>query len=195
VSLKARLTPSQTVGPFFHPTLLRVDARITDLTPANHTGPAITIRGRVVDGKSDPVPDAAIELWQADESGHYFTPAPGDGRPSPDQFIGYGRAGTDDEGWFEFRTLKPGGTRFDEQRLQAPHICVTIYARGLLNHLVTRIYFADEPSNTEDPILQLVDPDRRNTLIAAANHSDGDSPVYRFDIVLQGDRETLFFNI
>src|SRR5262249_44111791 len=107
-------------------------------------------------------------------------------------FTGFGRAGTDDDGRFSFETVKPGAVPYDERTMQAPHISVTVFARGLLSHLSTRLYFEDEPANATDPILHLVPEERRDTLIA--KRAAG-APVYRFDIVLQGEGETAFFNL
>ncbi|MEX2425866.1 MAG: protocatechuate 3,4-dioxygenase subunit alpha [Thermomicrobiaceae bacterium] len=188
---KPRLTPSQTVGPFFHPTLLRADSHVDDLLPAGYPGTPIVIHGYVYDGASEPVPDAAIEIWQADEEGEYLTGELFEQISRGSEFTGYGRVGTDDTGRFQIRTVKPGPVPFDNSRHQAPHICVTVYARGLLNHIVTRIYFEGDPLNDEDPILQRVPDHRRETLIATRTQ-DG---TYRFDIVLQGERETVFFNV
>jgi protocatechuate 3,4-dioxygenase alpha subunit len=131
-----------------------------------------------------------IEIWQADPQGHYNHPA-----DSPESaFLGFGRAGTDSEGKFWFETVKPGPVPFKAGRLQAPHIGVTVFARGLLNHLVTRLYFEDEPANANDPILQYVPAERRVTLLARPEAGQG-LKVYRFDIVLQGPGETVFFNL
>lgn len=193
-------TPSQTVGPFFHYALpwkggadliepSDLGAR-PDLFPGEHdllhrsegrkrpAGEKIEIAGRVTDGEGQPVPDALIEIWQADSFGRY------DG-----EFIGFGRSATGDDGEFLFRTIRPGSAApLGDDRL-APHIAVSVFARGLLRRLVTRIYFADEKANDSDPVLSLVPADRRDTLIATA---DGDGR-WRFDIRLQGERETLFF--
>ncbi|MDI3341480.1 MAG: protocatechuate 3,4-dioxygenase subunit alpha [Sphaerobacter sp.] len=190
----ARLTGAQTVGPFFHPALLREDARRNVLVQPETEGERIRIEGCVYDGDGVPVPDAMVEIWQANHYGRHRHPL--DQRPLPldPTFIGFGRCGTDDAGRYWFETIKPGPVSFDGERSQAPHICVLVFARGLLNHLVTRLYFADEPANAADPVLQRVPPERRETLIAQRAVVDG-AVVYRFDIVLQGDGETVFFNI
>jgi protocatechuate 3,4-dioxygenase alpha subunit len=113
---------------------------------------------------------------------------------SDSTFTGFGRTGTDANGNYWFETIKPGRVPFDDKKLQSPHICVALFARGLLNHLYTRIYFADDPTNSDDPVLGCVPAERRPTLMARRD-SDGASSVYRFDIVLQGPGETVFFNI
>ncbi|GBD44498.1 Protocatechuate 3,4-dioxygenase alpha chain [bacterium HR40] len=189
-------TPSQTVGPYFAYALTPepygypgiASNRLVDIgTP----GERILLRGRVLDGAGEPVEDALLEIWQADASGRYPTEAPGEARG----FRGFGRCGTDAEGRFSFETVKPGRVPGPDGKLQAPHIAVIVTARGLLNHLVTRIYFADEvAANASDPILALVPEDRRATLIARREDHPG-GPVYRFDIHLQGEQETVFFDV
>jgi protocatechuate 3,4-dioxygenase alpha subunit len=189
------LAPSQTVGPFFLDCLLRPDARRNVLIQPETHGQRIRIEGRVLDGDGAPVPDAVVEIWQANANGRYHHPA--DARASialDSAFIGFGRSGTDDTGAFWFETVKPGPVPFDDERRQAPHICVMVHARGLLNHLATRLYFAGEPANEHDPILRLVPAQRRATLLAR-HVNDGDAPLYRFDILLQGAGETVFFNM
>jgi protocatechuate 3,4-dioxygenase alpha subunit len=188
------LTSSQTVGPFFAPALLREDARRHVLTQAETVGERIRIEGRVLDGDGEPVPDALVEIWQANAHGRYNHPADQGPAALDPSFTGFGRSGTDEEGRYWFETVKPGRVAFDEKQMQAPHICVTVFSRGLLNHAVTRLYFEDEPSNTEDPVLQCVPAERRATLLAR-REPDGATTVYRFDIVLQGANETAFFNV
>jgi protocatechuate 3,4-dioxygenase alpha subunit len=168
-------TPSQTVGPFFSLGMMRDGWNLL----AGAEGDRIRIEGRVVDGDGKPVPDALVEIWQADARGNYPDPS----RPG---FSGFGRAGTDDEGRYWFETIKPGPTVAG-----APHINVHVFARGLLDNLTTRIYFSDERANDSDPVLTAVPQERRSSLIATAG--DHDSVVYHFDIVLQGDGETVFF--
>jgi len=182
--------PSQTSGPFLSIGLLR-----------DHVGPsvvpeddprAIRIRGRLLDGNGDPVPDGLIEIWQANAAGRYAHEE--DMRadiPLEDGFRGFGRSGTVDDGWFEFVTVKPGRVPAPDGELQAPHIVVLVFARGLLKHLVTRLYFPDESeANGADPILSELDETERATLIGRAE--DGG---LRFDIRLQGDGETTFFAV
>src|SRR5947209_2596726 len=188
------LTSSQTVGPFFAPALLREDARRNVLIQPETTGERIRIEGRVLDGDGVPVPDAMVEIWQANAHGRYNHPADQGSAALDTSFLGFGRSGTAEDGSYWFETIKPGPVPFDGERMQAPHICVTVFARGLLNHLVTRLYFEDEPSNASDPVLQFVPVDRRATLLAKRQR-EGNMTVYRFDIVLQGTDETAFFNL
>jgi protocatechuate 3,4-dioxygenase alpha subunit len=188
------LTSSQTVGPFFAPTLLREDAVRNVLIQPETVGERVRIEGHVLDGDRLPVPDALVEIWQANARGRYHHLADQGPAPPDPSFVGFGRSGTENEGLYWFETIKPGPVRFDQERWQAPHICVTVFARGLLNHLVTRLYFADEPTSATDPVLLSVPEHRRATLLAQ-RHEEGTSVVYRFDIVLQGEGETAFFNV
>lgn len=188
------LTPAQTVGPFFSDCLLRPDAQRNTLVTPTTTGERIRIEGRVTDGDGRPVPDAMIEIWQANAHGRYHHPADRRDLPLDPQFTGFGRSGTDEDGTFWFETIKPGCVPFDEVTAQAPHINVAVFARGLLNHLLTRLYFADEPANADDPVLACVPAERRDTLVAQRREANG-TVTYRFDIVLQGAGETVFFNI
>ena len=188
------LTSSQTVGPFFAPTLLREDARRNVLTRPETAGERMSIEGRVLDGDGEPVPDALVEIWQANVYGRYNHPADHGPAPLDPSFLGFGRSGTAEDGSYWFETVKPGPVPFDGERWQAPHICVTVFARGLLNHVVTRLYFENEPTNTGDLVLQSVPDDRRATLVARREARDT-AAVYRFDIVLQGAGETAFFNL
>lgn len=191
------LTGSQTVGPFFSPSLLREDACRNVLTQPETVGERIRIEGRVFDGDRMPVTDAMVEIWQANAHGCYNHPTDQGTALLDSSFIGFGRAGTENDGYYWFETIKPGAVPFDGERLQAPHICVTLFARGLLNHLVTRLYFADEPANAEDPVLQYVPDERRTTLLARREREGAEDTmvIYRFDIVLQGVGETAFFNL
>ena len=172
-------TPSQTVGPFFSFALL--DTIGNELVPADTPG-ALRIEGTVTDGNGDVVPDAMVEVWQADAEGRNPEAANADG------FTGLGRSGTEDGGRFTFTTIKPGVVRGADGTPQAPHIDVAVFARGLLKQVVTRIYFPDEDeANAADPLLSSLDPDEAATLVAVP---DGDA--LRFDIRLQGDRQTVF---
>jgi protocatechuate 3,4-dioxygenase alpha subunit len=192
------ITPSQTVGPFFGSALTPKDydwneAIGNDLVTPDASGERIRIDGQVLDGDGAPVADAMVEIWQADAAGRYAHPA--DRRALPNAaFKGFGRSGTDHDGRFGFATIKPGAVAGPEGQLQAPHIAVVVLSRGMLTHVFTRIYFADEAANAADPVLALVPPDRRPTLIARREDRDG-QPVYVFDIRLQGDGETVFFDI
>ena len=192
------LTASQTVGPYFAIGLTQDDrpaALKHRLAGPKTTGQHIHLQGHVYDGEHAPVPDAMLEIWQANGHGRYHHPA--DARhdlPLDPDFTGFGRSSTDDEGRYWFRTIKPGRVPGPDGRLQAPHIVVTVFARGLLNHAVTRLYFADEPSNAEDLLLQHVPAERRGLLLARP-HDHGAERAYQFDIVLQGEGETPFFNV
>jgi protocatechuate 3,4-dioxygenase alpha subunit len=202
------LTASQTVGPFFHDCLMRTDAACDMLISDTTEGQRIRIEGRVIDGDGAGVPDAVLEIWQANSHGRYNHPADNRDLPLDPAFTGYGRIATQHDGKFCFTTIKPGAVPFDRRRVQAPHISLAVLGRGLLNHLYTRIYFDDEQLTAADPVLQRIAPDRRPTLIARrdANESgreklyrpDGAPQrdvVYRIDIVLQGANETVFFEI
>jgi protocatechuate 3,4-dioxygenase, alpha subunit len=161
----AEATPSQTVGPYFSLGLLE--------PPANELVPGgLTITGRVLDGAGEPVPDAIVEIWQADDDGRYR----GD--------FGWGRSGCDEEGRYAFVTCKPGSVED-----QAPHLTVMVFARGLLKPVLTRMYFPDEEdANAQDRVLSALDD--ASTLVA---RSTGDG--LEFDIRLQGDAETVFFAV
>lgn len=185
-------TPSQTVGPFFHYGLIFGGESI--LAGDRTRGERIVIIGRVLDGNGEPVTDAMIELWQADAAGIYAHPDdPRSGQADP-QFRGFGRSDTTHAGTcFRFETVKPGRVP-SAGVLQAPHVCLRIFARGLLTHLATRVYFSDESdANASDSILASVPPDRRKTLIATPDLPAGALTVYRLDLVLQGNAETVFF--
>lgn len=184
-------TPGQTVGPFFALGLDRPEW--SDLTRGNPAGERITIEGQVRDGDGMPVPDAVLEIWQANAAGRYNHPEDEQtDKPLDPRFLGYGRAATDPQGRFRITTVKPGSVPGRGNALQAPHINVAFFARGLLKQLHTRIYFADEPGNASDPLLTAIDDDGvRQTLIARR-----DAPgTYRFDIVLQGKDETAFLDL
>jgi protocatechuate 3,4-dioxygenase, alpha subunit len=186
------LTPSQTIGPFFEPALLRDDSRRNVLVGPNTAGERVRVEGQVLDGEAGPVPDALIELWQANSHGRYHHPTDRRDLPLDPDFTGFGRTGTDEEGRFWFETIKPGPVPAAGGGRQAPHLNLTIFARGLLDHLLTRLYFEDEPANLDDPVLGLVPPERRATLVAT-RAADPGGTTYRLNIVLQGAGETAFF--
>ena len=191
--MRLRQTPSQTVGPFFSKALIHEGWN--DLTTRGASGQIIVITGRVLDGDGAPVPDAVLEIWQANAAGRYDHPDDTRDTPLDPHFSGFGRVGTDAQGRFRFRTITPGSVPGVGASLQAPHINVSVFARGLLKRLVTRIYFPDEPLNAHDPVLNLLpDTARRATLIARP--AEGESKLeLHLDIVLQGDYETVFFDI
>ena len=193
-------TPSQTGGPYVHIGLTPNDAEIrgvfdadlgSDMLTAETKGTRITLTGRVIDGAGAPVTDAVVEIWQADAEGSYA------GTPSPNSnttpaFSGFGRTPTDGTGTYTFETIKPGPVTGPDGTAMAPHITLWITARGINIGLQTRAYFADEgEANAADPVLARVPDYRRPTLIARA---DG-AGKYVLDIHLQGDNETVFFDI
>jgi protocatechuate 3,4-dioxygenase alpha subunit len=182
-------TPSQTVGPYF---AIGLPWELGPRAVPEGTPGAITIAGIVYDGRGDPVPDHLIETWQADPDGRFADLHGYGGRSPHETFRGFARYGVEDgDGRYEILTLKPGPAPGPAGALQAPHIDVSVFARGMLNRCVTRIYFADEVrANAADPILARVPADRRATLIAQPAPGG-----YRFDIHLQGPQETVFFEI
>jgi len=175
-------TASQTAGPYWHlidhpewADLLRADG-----PNAGAMGERITLTGRVTDGDGAPCPDMLVEIWQADPEGHYEGP-----------FHGFGRCATDGEGRFRFATLKPGPVRGRGNAVQAPHVALSLFARGLMRPLHTRLYFAGEALNENDPLLSGLPAARRGTLIA---HPAGGGE-WRLDIRLQGEGETVFLEV
>jgi protocatechuate 3,4-dioxygenase, alpha subunit len=214
----AGLTPSQTIGPFLAIGLPWPDGPF--VVPEGTDG-AIMISGRVLDGAGDPVPDALVESWQADPAGCFNHPDdPRGARQAPPGFRGFGRCPTDEAGRYLIITLRPGQVPLPGGRLEAPHLNVSVFARGLLDRVVTRIYFSDEAeANAADPVLAAIgDPERRDTLIAVAEPPSADAADsdaagaqprggdaagaqprggvrFRFDIRLQGDQETVFFDV
>jgi protocatechuate 3,4-dioxygenase alpha subunit len=192
------LTPAQTVGPFFSIGLGAL-CSAGPVAPGAE-GERVSVAGRVLDGDGRPVDDALLELWQADARGRYPAPQPA-GAPPP-AFTGFGRVATDREGAFRFTTLKPGPVPGPGGRLQAPHLAVTLFMRGLLRHLSTRLYFPDEAAaNAADPVLSAVPPERRTTLVARQAASEPGVPAaageraLRWDVRLQGPDETVFFDL
>jgi protocatechuate 3,4-dioxygenase, alpha subunit len=176
------LTPSQTIGPFFD---FALPWQGGERLVAEGARDAIRIEGAVVDGDSAPITDALVEIWQADPEGRY----PGHDAES---FRGFGRCPTDEAGGFWFKTVKPGSVPGPGGTAQAPHLAVSVFARGLLRRLITRMYFPAEEANERDPVLALVeDTGRRETLIAR-RLGDG---IFGFDIRLQGAKETVFFDL
>jgi protocatechuate 3,4-dioxygenase alpha subunit len=213
MTARLKQTPWQTVGPFFHHALPRPGAADLvagqgelgargDLIPEGHEllcsgeaertaarGEPIEIVGRIRDGEGQPVPDALVEIWQANPQGRYASDAdPREELPVDPAFVGFGRSSTGADGTYRFRTLMPGRVPGPGNSLQAPHIAVAVTGRGILKQLATRLYFEGDSANDEDPILALVPEPRRATLIARREGS-----IWRFDIRLQGEGETVFF--
>ena len=185
-----RVTSSQTVGPFFQ--LILDWFTVDKLAGPGVSGERVTIEGRVLDGDGKPVKDAMIEIWQANGHGKYAHPEDRQEKPREPGFKGFGRVGTGEDGAFRISTIKPGGVSGPGGRLQAPHLVVSVFMRGLLKHLVTRLYFPDEPSNADDPVLNLVEPARRPTLVA--RKVAGRDGVLAWNVILQGEGETVFFD-
>ncbi len=183
------VTPSQTVGPYF---AIGVPYEGSNLIVPADTPGAITITGTIHDGRGDVIADHLIEFWQPDGEGHFSDVHGYGGQSTLEGFRGFGRWAVEDgDGTFEMVTVKPGRVPGPSGRLQAPHIDVTLFARGLLHRVVTRVYFADEPdANDSDPVLATVPAARRQTLLAQTTDAG-----YRFDIYLQGPAETVFFEI
>jgi protocatechuate 3,4-dioxygenase alpha subunit len=201
-----RELPSQTAGPYVHIGLIPRQAGF-DIFATNYgnvlvgpdtKGERIRIEGRVIDGGGAPVRDALIEIWQANAAGRYAHPADRQDKPLDTTFRGWGRAGSDfDTGLFSFETVKPGpvvGRR--GHRPMAPHISFWIAARGINIGLATRMYFSDEEAaNAADPVLNLIEPQSRRTTLIAQRDSRESKIVYTFDIFLQGEQETVFFDV
>jgi len=179
------LTPSQTVGPFFLDALSWPDG--PSVVSAGAPG-GFWLRGVVYDGAGEVVPDALVESWQASPDGRFDHPD--DPRGAVPGFRGFGRCPTDASGSWAIRTVRPGRVPGPSGVLQAPHIDLSVFARGLLDRVVTRVYFPDEPSNADDPVLTSIPEPARGTLVAVLAE-DG----YRFDIRLQGEHETVFFSV
>jgi protocatechuate 3,4-dioxygenase, alpha subunit len=201
------ITPSQTVGPFFAYGLAPNGRCQWDpngsyswketvgdnlITP-DTSGQKIRIEGRITDGDGAPINDAMLEIWQADAQGRYAHPRDDRARPNA-KFKGFGRSATDKDGNYSFDTVKPGAVAGPGGQPQAPHIVFCIFSRGMLRQIYTRLYFSDEAANAGDPILTLVPADRRGTLVAHKSMR-GELPIYRFDIRVQGENETVFFDI
>lgn len=191
---KLKETPSQTAGPFVHIGTLPALAGLRSRPEPQHIlagddglGRRIRIEGQIHDGAGALVKDAIIEIWQADANGQFGS----------NTFLGWGRAATDFEtGRFVFETVKPGGISFHDGRKQAPHVSFAIFARGINIHLQTRMYFPDEAAaNAADPVLRLVGKPELVATLIARKEAGNEIPTYRFDIHLQGERETVFFDV
>lgn len=188
--MKLVLTSGQTVGPYFH---IGFDGmNHADLTQGGKAaGEQITITGTIHDGDGAPIPDAVLEIWQANAQGRYAHPEDLQNKPLDPNFKGFGRVPTDANGQFSFRTVKPGAVPGIDAAKQAPHINVTLFMRGQLMHLYTRMYFDGEPANAGDPLLALIEPKRRASLLA----KPAGPGAYRWDIAMQGAGETVFFDV
>jgi protocatechuate 3,4-dioxygenase alpha subunit len=180
-------TPSQTVGPFF---AFLVHTGSDEVVAGDHPG-AVRLEGRIVDGDGAGVPDSLVEVWEADPAGRY--PHPDDPRHAEVEpgFTGFARSGTDDDGRYRFVIVVPGPVPAPGGGWQAPHLAMSVFARGLLDRVITRVYFPiDGVDLAADPVLAAVDPDRRDTLVATAGPEG-----FVFDVHLQGDGETVFFDV
>jgi protocatechuate 3,4-dioxygenase alpha subunit len=186
VSLHA--SGSQTVGPYLHIGLNWLTTR--DIAGKGIAGERVAIQGRLIDGNGNGVNDGLVEIWQANAAGKYAHPEDRQRKLLEKGWRGFGRIPTDAKGAFGFRTIKPGRVPGPGGALQAPHLVVAVFMRGLLEHLATRIYFPDETAaNAEDPVLKLVPPARRATLIPRKK-----GKILEWNIVLQGKGETVFFD-
>lgn len=178
---------SQTVGPYLRIGLIYGESQ-NNLVNERTLGERIKITGRVLDGNGEPITDAMVEIWQPDSRGIFNHPNDPLHSEADPNFRGFGRSENPIGGVYEFTTIKPGS-----RDGQAPYINVHVFARGMLIHAMTRIYFEDESATSDDIVLQSIDSDRRHTLIARRENG-GSLPTYRFDIRMQGDNETVFFD-
>ena len=186
-------TPSQTVGPFFHFCLTSDKCCVRSIAGSQVRGERVLLTVRVLDGNNEPVPDAMIEIWQANSEGKYNHPDDTQRKGVETGFLGFGRMGTVENGCCDFETIKPGRVPGVGNVPQAPHLNVAVFGRGMMKQLYTRIYFAGDPANQEDAVLSLVPPERRGALMAYpdAAHPGG----WHFDLRLQGEGETVFFDV
>jgi len=184
-------TSSQTVGPYVRIGFERFST--VELAPPGVEGERITLAGRITDGDGNPVNDGVVEIWQANAHGKYAHPEDAQDKPVDALFRGFGRSLTDADGGFRFATIQPGRVPGPDGSMQAPHIAVTVFMRGLLKHLTTRVYFPDDPANAEDLILRLVPAERRGTLIARRTGSA--KGAFEWNIRVQGADETVFFDM
>jgi protocatechuate 3,4-dioxygenase alpha subunit len=186
-------TPSQTVGPFFSFGLTTEEFAVRCIAGPQAKGERVLLKCRVLDGDGAPVPDAMIEIWQADAEGKYNHPDETRHETADPACTGFGRMGTAEDGSCEFETIKPGRVPGPGDVFQASHLNLAVFARGMLKQLYTRVYFAGDPAHQEDPVLALVPEERRATLTA---HPDPVlASVWRFDVHLQGEQETVFFDV
>lgn len=188
------MTPIQTVGPYFSLGLMREGDNV--LVQADTEGERIRVEGHIFDGDGDHVFNVMLEIWQANAAGRYNHPLDQRDLPLDKNFIGFGRASTDERGHYWFKTIKPGPVPHEGDEMLSPHIIVLVHASGVAYPLLTRLYFADDPTIADDPLLQRVSENRRHTLLATPRQSkdggDGKTEkVYCFDIVLRGQAEEL----
>ena len=185
-------TSSQTIGPFFAYCLTSSEygyTLVADNSLKSPSGKKIKISGKVYDGEQNPVPDAMLEIWQADPEGTFLAPQ----SEKHQSFMGFARVGTGEDGSFLFNTVNPGSLKPIGGVRQAPHINLHVFARGLINHLTTRIYFSDEAHTYKDPLISLIsDDNRKQTLIAEFQEEQAGCAIYTFNINLQGANETVF---
>ncbi|WP_314403409.1 protocatechuate 3,4-dioxygenase subunit alpha [Stenotrophomonas rhizophila] len=181
-------TPWQTVGPYYRLGLEPLYR--TDIAPAQAQGERVQVQGQVFDGLGVPVSDAVLEIWQADAQGIYAHPEDPRHDDHDPAFDGWGRVPTDAQGRFAFTTVRPGSVAGPKGQPQAPHLMVLVFMRGLLRAASARVYFSDAPGNADDPILALVPAERRATLIAQAQGNG----LYHWDVRMQGELETVFFD-
>lgn len=184
-------TTSQTVGPFFRIGFSWLYRE--QIADPEAPGERVEISGRILDGDGAPVPDGILEIWQANAQGKYAHSEDPQEKESEAKFGGYGRVPTDGDGRFHFSTIKPGRVPGPNGTLQAPHLEISVFTRGLLRRLITRMYFPDETSNGEDFALSLLEPTRRDTLLA--RKVGGRTGQLQWDVKLQGDGETVFFDV
>ena len=198
-----RETPSQTAGPYVHIGLvpsvaglqMRTQEHLHVVAGPQTEGEAIKLELNLWDGVGSPIVDAVVELWQADGKGRYRHPLDPRAGEIAGDFRGFGRAASDlKSGYYFFETVKPGRVENIDGKLMAPHVSLSLFARGMNLQLNTRVYFADEASNAEDPILAMVPPGRRKTMIAGRKDGGG-TPTYVLDIHCQGPKETVFFDV
>lgn len=197
----AKQTASNTIGPFFHHIMTPEEPDFVGITDNRMTGKStkgerIKVEGRILDGDGKPLRAAMLEIWQANAAGRYNAPQDARNDVKLDKkFTGFGRVSAGNRGKFEFETIKPGAVPSSGNAPQAPHINLTLFAAAIHSHLYTRLYFSDEAdANDIDPVLSFVGEKRRITLIAKRKNTK-DGPVYRFDVKLGGDGETVFFDV
>ena len=184
------VTAAQTIGPFG--AIIFEHTQTAEIAPAGVAGERVVIRGRVFDGDGQPVNDAMIETWQANSFGKFAHPDDAQEKPLDERFRGFGRVQSGSDGSFRCSTIKPGRAPGPGGAMQAPHLAVVIFMRGLLKHLVTRVYFPDDAANADDPVLKLVPAARRATLIAKKIAAE--PGVFEWNVNLQGRDETVFFD-